>query len=89
MPPNGNNILDTSVDSASRHWGCVSQSQSYVQAGTYLADGSPNVVNLGNGIQETIAENNRLQVQSMTVSTPLHPLVVTRFSPTPIAIAIA
>ncbi len=53
--------------------GGVSQSQSYVQAGTYLADGSPNIVNLGNGIQETIAENNRLQVQSMTVSTPFAP----------------
>jgi RHS repeat-associated protein len=48
-------------------------SQSYLQSLTYWPDGSPNVVTLGNGIQQTYVENNRLQIQKMTVSTPLPP----------------
>ena len=51
----------------------VSQSQSYLQGVTYLADGSPQILTLGNGVQETIVRNNRLQVQSMSIASPLPP----------------
>lgn len=54
----------------------VSTSQSYLQsanqAGNYFPDGSPSLVTLGNGIQESIQKNNRLQVQSLIASEALN-----------------
>ncbi|HZL26958.1 MAG TPA: RHS repeat-associated core domain-containing protein [Acidobacteriaceae bacterium] len=54
--------------------GGVPQSQSYLTSATYNPDGSPNALTLGNGVQETTAENNRLEVQSLTVNAPGGPL---------------
>ena len=51
--------------------GGVSTSASYLQGVTYLADGSPGVLTLGNAVQQTIAKNNRLQVQNLVVADPL------------------
>lgn len=48
-------------------------SQSYLQSATYHPDGSPYVLTLGNGVQQTVDEDNRLQVQSMVASSPLAP----------------
>lgn len=53
--------------------GGVSHSESYLQSASYLPDGSPSVVTLGNGVQQFVQKNNRLQVQSRTVSTPFAP----------------
>jgi RHS repeat-associated protein len=49
----------------------VSSTASYLQGVTYLPDGSPGVLTLGNGVQQSIAKNNRLQVQSLAVTDPL------------------
>lgn len=51
----------------------VSTPRSYVQSVSYNPDNSANVTTLGNGVQETIGENNRLQVQNLLVATPLMP----------------
>lgn len=51
----------------------VAQSQIYLQSMLYNPDGTTNVMTLGNGLQQTVAENNRLQVQSMTSSSLLAP----------------
>lgn len=53
--------------------GGVSATAGYLQSMTYLPDGSPQEVTLGNGVVQTIAKNNRLQVQSMVGSSPLEP----------------
>lgn len=53
--------------------GGVAASQSYLQSVVYSPDGAPNTVTLGNGVQQRIEKNRRLQVQSMSVSTPLPP----------------
>jgi len=45
-------------------------SVSYLASATYNPDGSSNVLTLGNGVQQTIAKNNRLQVQGLTVNAP-------------------
>jgi len=50
--------------------GGVPQSQNYLTSATYNPDGSPNVLTLGNGVQQTITKNNRLQVQGLTVNAP-------------------
>lgn len=51
----------------------VSTSQSYLQSATYHPDGAPYVLTLGNGVQQAVDENNRLQIQSMVASSPLAP----------------
>jgi RHS repeat-associated protein len=48
----------------------ASASQSYLQSITYAPDDSPQVVTLGNGVQQTIGKNSRLQVQALSVSAP-------------------
>ena len=48
-----------------------SSPQAYVQSLTYLPDGSPNVLTLGNAIQQVTTKNNRLQVASMSIVDPL------------------
>ncbi len=48
----------------------VAQSQSYLTSVAYNPDGSPNVTTLGNGVQQTIQENNRFQVASMSAASP-------------------
>ncbi len=45
----------------------------YLQSASYSPDGAPSQVTLGNGVVQTIGENNRMQVQNITVSTPLPP----------------
>ncbi len=54
--------------------------QNYVQSISYLPDGSPHVLTLGNGVQQTITENNLQQIQSMSVSNPLLPFSGEQFS---------
>jgi len=39
-----------------------------------LLDGSPNVLTLGNGVQQTITKNSRLQVQSLSVTATSGPM---------------
>lgn len=51
----------------------VSTSQGYLQSATYHPDGSPYMLTLGNGVQQAVDENNRLQIQSMVASSPLAP----------------
>jgi len=53
--------------------GGVSQTQSYLQPGGYFPDGSPSTLTLGDGVQQIVQKNNRLQGQSMLSSTPLPP----------------
>jgi YD repeat-containing protein len=36
--------------------------QQYVESISYYPHGTPNMTTLGNGIQQTVLENNRLQV---------------------------
>ncbi len=78
--PSGRHIKQT-WDSAGRlntsdlvDIGGVSQTQSYLQPGSYFPDGSPSTITLGNGVQQIIQENNRLQIQGLVASTPLPPL---------------
>ena len=49
----------------------VSTTANYLQGLTYLADNSPGVLTLGNGVQQSITKNSRLQVQNLGVSDPL------------------
>jgi RHS repeat-associated protein len=49
-------------------------SQTFVQYVSYFADGSPNVMVLGNGVQQTFGRNTRLQTQSSQVMTSQGPL---------------
>jgi len=51
----------------------VAASQSYLQSVLYNPDGTPNVLTLGNGVRQTIAKNNRVQIQTLTVDSPLPP----------------
>jgi RHS repeat-associated protein len=44
---------------------------SYLQGVTYWPDSSPYITTLGNGVQQTIAKNTRLQVQNLSVTDPL------------------
>ena len=47
---------------------------SILQSAKYFADGSPNIMTLGNGaVVENFNENSRLQLQSLDVSSPLTP----------------
>jgi RHS repeat-associated protein len=46
----------------------TSATQNYVSSIAYNPDGSPNVLTLGNGVQQTMGENNRQQVQNLAVS---------------------
>lgn len=55
-------------------FGGVPQIQIYLTSASYNPDGSPNVLTLGNGVQQTIGKNNRLQVQSSTVNVTSGPL---------------
>lgn len=76
--PDGRHIQQC-FDSAGRltssglYSGGTCPSQDYVQSVTYLPDGSPHVLTLGNGVQQTTEKNNRLQVQSMSASSPFAP----------------
>ncbi len=49
----------------------------YLSSASYNADGSPNTLSLNGLVQETIGENNRLQVQSLTVAGTSAPLTGT------------
>jgi RHS repeat-associated protein len=44
--------------------------QIYAQSITYLSDGTPAVLTLGDAVVQTATENNRLQLQSLAVSSP-------------------
>ena len=58
------NLVDVSGAAASAN---------YLQGINYFPDGSTSQVTLGNGVVQTIGKNNRMQVQSITASTPLEP----------------
>ena len=49
----------------------VMTGQQYLQTVLYNPDGTPGTTTLGNSIVQTIAENTRLQVGSMSISDPL------------------
>jgi len=53
--------------------GGVANSQSYLQSVVYHPDGTPKVLTLGNGVQQTIGKNQRLQTQTVVTSSPLAP----------------
>ena len=57
----------------------AAQPQYFMQPAVYNPDGTPNVMTLGNGVQQTLQENSRLQVQSVSVATPLPPLNANAF----------
>jgi YD repeat-containing protein len=46
-------------------------SQGYLQSANYFPDGSPHILTLGNGVQQTVSKNTRLQVQGIVDSSPL------------------
>jgi len=78
--PDGKHIQQT-MDAAGRLYSSalvgiagVPQTQSYLNSVTYNPDGSPNVLTLGNGVQQTIAKNKRLQVQSLSVTATSGPM---------------
>jgi RHS repeat-associated protein len=56
-----------------------SPGEGYLASASYYPDGSPNVLTLGNGVQQTIGKNNRLQVQSLAVNGTLAPVSGTTF----------
>jgi RHS repeat-associated protein len=56
-----------------------SPGQSYLTSASYFPDGSPSSLTLGNGVQQTFAKNNRLQVQSLAISNSLAPFSANGF----------
>jgi RHS repeat-associated protein len=50
--------------------GGVLESETYLQSISYFPDGSPNMITLGNGVQQIIGETSRLQVQGLAVTSP-------------------
>jgi RHS repeat-associated protein len=49
----------------------VDAAESYLQGMSYFPDGSPSLMTLGNGVQQRITKNNRLQTQSNLVTNPV------------------